>query len=71
MKSGLHVMISLTRLRKLNLRRVCLGIKCMPVSFSVGCNLEGVETCHVSSKDAEVLIAKLVGTLLEMANKKY
>ena len=25
----------------------------VPVLFSVGCNLEGVETCHVSSKDPE------------------
>ena len=43
----------------------------VPVSFNVGCNLEGVETVHVSSKDPEELIAKLVGTLLEMAKKKY
>ena len=43
----------------------------VPVSFSVGCNLEGVETCHVSSKNPEELTAKLVGTLLEMAHKKY
>ena len=43
----------------------------VPVSFSVGCNLEGVETVHVSSKDPEELTAKLVGTLLEMATKKY
>ena len=43
----------------------------VPVSFSVGCNLEGVETVHVSSKDPEELTAKLVGTLLEMAKKKY
>ena len=43
----------------------------VPVSFSVGCNLEGVEMCHVSSKDPEELAAKLVGTLLEMAKKKY
>ena len=35
------------------------------------CNLEGVEKCHVSSKDPEELIAKLVGTLFEMADKKY
>ena len=33
----------------------------VPVSFSVGCNLEGVETVHVSSKDPEELTAKLVG----------
>ena len=43
----------------------------VPVSFSVGCNLEGVESCHVSSKDPEGLTSKLVGTLLEMADKKY
>ena len=43
----------------------------VPVSFSVGCNLEGVDTVHVSSKDPEELTAKLVGTLLEMAKKKY
>ena len=27
----------------------------VPESFSVRCNLEGVETCHVSSKDPEEL----------------
>ena len=43
----------------------------VPVSFSVGCNLEGVETVHVSSKDPDELTAKLVGTLFEMADKKY
>ena len=43
----------------------------VPVSFSVGCNLEGVDTVHVSSKDPEELTAKLVDTLLEMAKKKY
>ena len=61
-----------TMLRNWILRKVCLGIKCMCqcVSFSVGCNLEGLETCHVSSKDPEELTAKLVGTLLEMADKK-
>ena len=41
------------------------------MSFSVGCNLEEVETVHVSSKDPEELTAKLVGPLLEMAKKKY
>ena len=35
----------------------------VPVSFSVGCNLEGVDMCHVSSKDPEELTAKLVGML--------
>ena len=43
----------------------------VPVSFSVGCNLEGMETVHVSSKDPEELTAKLVGTLFKMADKKY
>ena len=43
----------------------------VPVYFSVGCNLEGVKTKHVSSKDPEELTAKLVGTLFEMADKKY
>ena len=43
----------------------------LPVSFSVGCNLEGVKTKHVSSKDPEELTAKLVGTLFGMADKKY
>ena len=43
----------------------------VPVSFSMGCKLEGVETVHVSSKDPEELTAKLVGTLLEMAKRKY
>ena len=40
----------------------------VPVSFSVGCNLEGVEMVHVSSKDPVELT---VGTLFEMADKKY
>ena len=43
----------------------------VPVSFSVDCNLERVETVHVSSKDPEELTAKLVGMLFEMADKKY
>ena len=43
----------------------------VPVSFSVGCNLEGVKTAHVSSKDPEELTAKLLGMLLEMADIKY
>ena len=41
----------------------------VPVSFSVGCNSEGMKTVHVSSKDPEELTAKLVGTLFEMAKK--
>ena len=43
----------------------------LPVSFSVGCNLEGVETVHVWSKYPEELTTKLVGTLFEMTDKKY
>ena len=43
----------------------------VPVSFSVGCNLEGVETVIVSSNDSEELTAKLVDTLFKMADKKY
>ena len=43
----------------------------VPVSFSVECNLEGVDTVHVSIKDPEELVSQLVGTLLEMAKKKY
>ena len=43
----------------------------VPVSFTVGCNLEEVDTVHVSSKDPEKLTAELVDTLLEMAKKKY
>ena len=43
----------------------------LPVSSSVGCNLEGVDWVHVSSKDPEELVSQLVGTLLGMAKKKY
>ena len=43
----------------------------VPMLFSVGCNLEGVDTVHVSSKDPEELVSQLVSTLLEMAKKKY
>ena len=41
------------------------------VSFSVGCNVDGVETCHVSSKDSGELISQFVDILLEMGEKKY
>ena len=41
------------------------------MSFSVGCNLEGVKTKYVLKRDSEELTAKLVGTLFEMADKKY
>ena len=37
----------------------------------MGCNLEGVDTVHVSSEDPDELTTKLVGTLFEMADKKY
>ena len=32
----------------------------VPVSFSVGCNVDGVETCHVSSKDPGELVSQFV-----------
>ena len=41
----------------------------VPVSFSVGCNLEGVDTVHVSRKDPEEFVSQLIGTLIEMAKK--
>ena len=43
----------------------------VPVSFSAGCNVDGVETCHVSSKDPGELISRFVAILLEMGEKKY
>ena len=43
----------------------------VPVSFSVGCNLEGVKIVHVSGKDPAELTARLMDTLLEMDDKKY
>ena len=43
----------------------------VPVSFSVGCNLEGVETEHWSSKDPSELLSRSVDVLMEMAKKKY
>ena len=43
----------------------------VPMSFSVGCNLEGVETEHRSSKDPSELLSQLVDVLMEMAKKKY
>ena len=45
--------------------------KTVPVSFSVGCNVDRVETCHVSSKDPGELISQFVDILLEMGEKKY
>ena len=41
------------------------------VSFSIRCNVDGVETCHVSSKDPGELISQFVDILLEMGEKKY
>ena len=43
----------------------------MPVSFNVGCNVDGMETCHVSSKDPGELVFQFVVILLEMGEKKY
>ena len=43
----------------------------VPVSFSVGCNVDGMETCHVSSKDPGELVSQFVVILLEMGEKKY
>ena len=43
----------------------------VPVSFSAGCNVDGVETCHVSCKDPRELISQFVVILLEMGEKKY
>ena len=41
------------------------------VSFSVGYNVDGVETCHVSSKDPGELVSQFVDILLEIVEKKY
>ena len=43
----------------------------VPVQFSVGCNVDGVESCHVSSKDLGKLVSQFVVILLEMGEKKY
>ena len=40
----------------------------VPISFSVGCNVDGVEACHVLTKDPEELTSKLVDTLMNMAD---
>ena len=42
-----------------------------PVSFSVGCNPEGVETKHESSKDPGELLSQFVDGLMDMAKRKY
>ena len=41
------------------------------MSFSAGGNVDGVETCHVSSKDPGELISQFVVILLEMGEKKF
>ena len=43
----------------------------VPVSFSVGCNVDGAETCHALSKDLGELVSQFVDILLEMGEKKY
>ena len=43
----------------------------VPVLFSVGCNVDGLETCHVWSKDPGELLSQFVDILLEMGEKKY
>ena len=43
----------------------------VPVSFSVGCNVDGVKTCHVSSKDPGELVSQFVAILLVMGERKY
>ena len=43
----------------------------VPVSFSEGCNVDGVETCYVSCKDPGELVSQFVAILLEMGEKKY
>ena len=37
----------------------------------MGCNLEGVETEHRSSKDPIELLSQFVDVLVDMAKKKY
>ena len=43
----------------------------VPVSFSAGCDVDGAETSHVSSKDPGELISQFVAILLELGEKKY
>ena len=43
----------------------------VPVSFSVGCNVEGFGMVHVNSKEPEELVSRLVDVLLEMSEWKY
>ena len=41
------------------------------VLFSIGCNVDGVEACHMWSKDPGELVSQFLVILLEMAEKKY
>ena len=41
----------------------------VPVLFSVGRNVDRVETCYVLSKDPEELTSKLIDILMNMADK--
>ena len=43
----------------------------VPVSFSAGCNMDGVKTVQVSSKDPRELVSQLVDILLQMGENKY
>ena len=43
----------------------------IPVSFSVGCNVDEVETFDVSSKGSGEVVSQFVVILLEMCEKKY
>ena len=43
----------------------------VPMSFSVGCNVDKVETCHVLSKDCGELVSQFVDILFKMAEKRY
>ena len=49
------------------------GMSCnkvpVPVSFSVGCNADRVETCHVMSKDPGKLVSQFVDILLERVKR--
>ena len=41
------------------------------VLFSVVCYVDGVETCHASSKDPGELVSQFVVILLEVGEKRY
>ena len=43
----------------------------VPVSFSARCNVDGMETCHVSSKDPGELVSQFDVNLLAVDEKKY